>query len=129
MSIRFDTREYPEFLELVCEGIYAEEVAGEVFEQAFTLAANAHRTAVLIDARGVTGRPPTLMQRYNHAIWVTELYFRRLPRISLAILGHEPMVHPQRFGEIVAVNRGAQARVFTDEATALNWLLVRQKQP
>ena len=39
------------------------------------------------------------------------------------------MIHAQRFGEIVAVNRGAQARVFTDEATALNWLLARQKQP
>lgn len=125
MSIRFITREYPEFVELVCEGIYAEEMADGIFEQAFTLAASAGRTSVLIDARGVAGRPPTLMQRYNHAIWITELYFRRLPRISLAIVGHEPMVHPQRFGEIVAVNRGAQARVFTDEAAALNWLLAR----
>ena len=129
MSIRFVTREYPEFLELVCEGVYAEPEASEIFEQAFTLAANARRTAALIDARGITGRPPTLMQRYNHAICVTEIYFRHLPRISLAILGHEPMVHPQRFGEIVAANRGAQARVFTDEATALSWLLARQEQP
>ena len=69
------------------------------------------------------------MQRYNHAIQVTELYFRHLPRISLAILGHEPMVHAQRFGEIVAANRGTQARVFTDEASALNWLLARREQP
>ena len=129
MSIRFVTREYPEFLELVCEGIYAETDAREVFEQAFALAANARRTAALIDARGVAGRPPTLMQRYNHAICVTELYFRHLPRINLAILGHEPMVHAQRFGEIVAANRGTQARVFTDESSALNWLLARQEEP
>jgi hypothetical protein len=129
MSIRFVTREYPEFLELVCEGTYAEAEASGVFEQVFTLAANARRTAALIDARGVTGRPPTLMQRYNHAICITELYFQHLPRISLAILGHEPMVHRQRFGEIVAANRGTQARVFTDEASALNWLLARQQQP
>ena len=129
MSIRFVTREYPEFLELVCEGVYAEAAVSEIFEQAFTLAANARRTAVFIDGRGVIGRPPTLMQRYNHAIWITELYFRRMPRISLAILGHEPMVHAQRFGEIVAANRGAQARVFTDESIALNWLLARQERP
>jgi hypothetical protein len=33
------------------------------------------------------------------------------------------MIHPDRFGEIVARNRGADARVFTDEADALQWLL------
>ena len=29
------------------------------------------------------------------------------------------MIHPERFGEIVARNRGADARVFTDEAEAI----------
>lgn len=53
MSIRFITREYPEFLELVCEGLYAEAEASDVFEQAFALAANARRTAALIDAREI----------------------------------------------------------------------------
>ena len=33
------------------------------------------------------------------------------------------MIHPERFGEIVATTRGADARVFTDEALALRWLL------
>ena len=71
----------------MCEGTYAEADAREIFEQAFALTASAERTAVLIDARMVTGRPPTLLQRYNHAIRITELYYRHLPRISLAILG------------------------------------------
>lgn len=39
------------------------------------------------------------------------------------VTGREPMVHPQRFGEIVATNRGGLIRVFTDQALALNWLL------
>jgi hypothetical protein len=129
MGIRFVTREYPEFLELVCEGPYAEDAVSHVIEQAFALTAGAYRTAVLVDGRKVTGRPPTLMQRYNHAIWITELYFQTMPRISLAILGHEPMVHPQRFGEIVAANRGARARIFTDEGKALAWLLARSQAP
>jgi hypothetical protein len=38
------------------------------------------------------------------------------------VLGHEPMIHPERFGELVARNRGADARVFTVEAEALDWL-------
>jgi hypothetical protein len=31
------------------------------------------------------------------------------------------MIHPERFGELVARNRGADARVFTDEAAAREW--------
>lgn len=45
------------------------------------------------------------------------------------MLGHEPMIHPERFGEIVAANRGAHARVFTEEAPALDWLLGRSAEP
>ena len=45
------------------------------------------------------------------------------------MLGHEPMIHPERFGEIVAANRGADARVFTEEALALAWLLGRTAEP
>ena len=51
------------------------------------------------------------------------------PRIRMAMLGHEPMIHPERFGEIVAANRGADARVFTEEALALDWLLARASEP
>jgi hypothetical protein len=35
------------------------------------------------------------------------------------------MVHAERFGELVARNRGADARVFTDEAEARAWLVGR----
>ena len=53
---------------------------------------------------------------------------RSNPRIRLAVLGNEPMVHPERFGEIVATNRGAVMRVFTDEALALEWLLGKNRE-
>ena len=49
------------------------------------------------------------------------------PRIKVAVLGALPMVHWQRFGEIVATNRGAFIRVFLDEAEALEWLVHDQK--
>ena len=38
------------------------------------------------------------------------------------------MVHPERFGEIVATNRGAVMRVFTDEVLALDWLLGKNRE-
>lgn len=47
----------------------------------------------------------------------------------MALLGHEPMIHREQFGEVVATTRGAVARVFTDDSLALNWLLPRQKTP
>ena len=53
---------------------------------------------------------------------------RSKPRIRFAVLGNEPMVHPERFGEIVATNRGAVMRVFTDEALALEWLLGKNRE-
>jgi hypothetical protein len=46
-----------------------------------------------------------------------------VPRIRVALLGHEPLIHPERFGEIVAARRGAVIRTFTDEDGALRWLL------
>ena len=33
------------------------------------------------------------------------------------------MIHPERFGDVVAARRGAVARAFTDEELALEWLL------
>ena len=43
--------------------------------------------------------------------------------ILVNIQGDEPLIHPDRFGEIVARNRGADTRVFTVEDEALRWLL------
>jgi hypothetical protein len=45
------------------------------------------------------------------------------------VLGREPMIHPDRFGELVARNRGADARVFTDEAVARDWVQGRAREP
>lgn len=58
-----------------------------------------------------------------------ERAFTLAARIRFALLGHEPMIHPERFGEIVATTRGADGRVFTNEASALEWLLVRNREP
>ena len=71
----------------------------------------------------MTGREPTLAERYDLAVRIADIQATQTPRIRMAVLGHEPMIHPERFGEIVATNRGALTRVFTDERAALEWLL------
>lgn len=127
MSIVFESRVEPGYLLLDCSGSFSLEEVLRLYEQAFALAAAAGCEAVLIDARNVTGREPTMTERYAQAVHVADLQAAQTPRIRLAVLGHEPLVHKERFGQIVATNRGALVGVFTDEAQAIDWLLVRPK--
>ncbi len=48
-----------------------------------------------------------MAERYQLAVCVADAQAATKPRIRFALLGHEPMIHPERFGEIVAANRGA----------------------
>lgn len=128
-NIRCEVREHPELVELVCTGAYFPGAQLYVAKEAFIAASRTGRVAALVDVRQVTGPAPSMSERYDQAVQVAQLQASITPRIRLALLGHEPMVHPQRFGEIVATNRGALLRVFTDEAMALEWLLAKPKTP
>ena len=123
--IRIEVRVHPRHVELVCSGIYSRAEALRVGNEAYRQAALENRDALLIDVRKITGRLPSLLDRYDFGVHIAEQYLTSDPRVRLALLGHEPMIHPERFGELVARNRGADARVFTDETLALEWLLGR----
>ena len=96
-----------------------------VGKEAYRQASLAGRINSLIDVRKITGRLPTILDRYDFGVHIAEQYLSSDPRVRLAVLGHEPMIHPERFGELVARNRGGDARVFIDETLALDWLLGR----
>lgn len=115
----------PDYLEVGCEGLYSRAETLRVGEEAYAEAARAKRSAILIDVRAITGRIPSILDRFEMGVRIARHYLESDPRIRLAVVGHEPMIHPERFGELVARNRGADARVFTDEAQALDWLLRR----
>ncbi len=120
--VRIDVRVQPQYVELLCHGKYSRSEAFRVSERAFREAATAGLRSALIDVRDVTGRVPSILDRFDVGVHIASLHFDQKPRVRLALLGHEPMIHPERFGEIVARNRGADARVFTLEAEALAWL-------
>jgi hypothetical protein len=126
VSITATSASHPGFLRVECGGEFSQASALEVCERAFSLAAEAGRDAVLVDIRRVTGREPTMAERFEQAMRAADAQLSREPRIRAALLGHEPMVHPERFGEMVARNRGADVRVFTDETQASEWLLTRR---
>jgi hypothetical protein len=123
--IKTTIRVHPDYLEVSCEGLYSRAETLRVGQEAYAAAAQANRGALLIDTRAITGRVPTILDRFEMGVRIARHYLETDPRIRLAVVGHEPMIHPERFGELVARNRGADARVFTDEKEALDWLLRR----
>jgi hypothetical protein len=48
-----------------------------------------------------------------------------LKRIAVSVYGIEPIIDPERFGEIVARNRGLNLKVTTDKNEALQFLGVK----
>lgn len=126
-AIQFVERAHAGYLEVACTAVYDPEVPIRIAEEALARAARGGHRQLLIDIRGVTGREPTMAERYDQAVKFTQIQARTTPRIRVAVLGNLPIVHWQRFGEIVATNRGADIRVFLDEALALDWLLQRSR--
>jgi len=123
--IRFEARVHPRHVELVCTGIYSRSEALRIGDEGYRRAALEDRICLLIDVRKINGRLPTVLDRYDVGVHIAEKYLNSESRVRLAVLGNEPMIHPERFGELVARNRGADARAFTDETLALAWLLER----
>ena len=122
MSISFEVRVHAGHVVLECTGTYTFESSLQIFSQAFENAVRAGRGAVLVDVCQLTGGPPTLLDRYRQVMHIAGLQSSRGPRIRFAIFGHEPMIHPHRFGDVIAMSRGAPARAFTDLDEAMAWL-------
>lgn len=127
--IKTTVRVHPGYVELGCTGMYSRAEALRVGEEAYREAARENRSAILVDVREVSGRVPTILDRFELGARIAKHYLESDPRTRLAVLGREPMIHPDRFGELVARNRGADARVFTDEAQARDWLGERGNGP
>jgi hypothetical protein len=123
--IRTTVEVHATYVLLSCAGKYSRAEAHRIGDEAYAEAARSKREAVLVDVRDVSGRVPTILERFETGVRIAKHYLASDPRVRLALLGHEPMIHPERFGELVARNRGADARVFTDEAEALAWVLGR----
>ena len=126
--IRTEVLVHPAYVEIACYGRYSQSESRRISEEGFRQAALANRTALLLDVRGINGRVPSIFDRFDFGVRAAEHYRASEPRIRLAVLGQEPMIHPERFGELVARNRGADARVFTDEAAAREWAQGRARE-
>lgn len=77
----------------------------------------AHAAAVLFDIRELSGTLDEF-ERYQIGVLAAQ---QGIPG-PIATVGHEPLIDARRLGEIVARNRGANARAFTDYDAAVAWL-------
>lgn len=107
------------YIYLRCSGTFEQNAVLELYGHAIQIAVQEGRKAVLIDARDLAGEPPTTMERYEQGVLLAEHNSRG---ILIVVVGKEPIIDPNRFGETVAVNRGVRGKAFTDLDEAIAWL-------
>ena len=87
--------------------------------------AQRHATKVLVDCLEMGGIPSAL-ERYAladflaHGVVDHMSEWKTAPRF--AFLGKPPLVDPNRFGELVATNRGVQMKTVEEMEDAVRWL-------
>ena len=77
-------------------------------------------SALLVNVCALNGfAPPNIVQRYFLIEkWATAAN----GRVPLAVVAPPEMIHPKKFGVVVAANRGLIADIFVSEGEARGWL-------
>lgn len=125
MTIAITPMAVDDYVYVKCEGTYGFDAMCDTYSKAFTFAAAAERKALILDARGLGGEPPNTLERFKLGVCIAEI--QRKSGIIVAGVGDEGMVSHNRFGEIVARNRSACARVFTGLDAAIEWIRTELK--
>lgn len=121
MSIRTVKQLGSHFAEVLCTGPYSEADFLTMLDESLDYAASHDRPAVIVDALEVTGGPD-LEERVHLAASGAELQLGKDRLVAIAIVGKEPMLHPERIGEAVALSRCAILKVFESREAAVDWL-------
>jgi hypothetical protein len=106
-----------EYVRITAEPPWTTGNALAIIERAKEEARRIDIQRILFDVRRWE-RPATEMVRYDTGVHLAKLL---ASPYRVAALGQKE--HVNYFAEDVAVNRGASFRVFTDEMSALEWLL------
>lgn len=126
MSLTVDFEIHKHYLRAIVSGDYSLRAAQDIYDQAIKIAVAGGQTRILIDASRVTGTP-TQDERYMLGLFVAaeqRILASRTPpaEVQVAVYGRQPLIDPERFGETVAVNRGANVKVSERLDEALSWL-------
>jgi len=82
--------------------------------------------SLLVDTTALTGfRSPDTFERFLAVVqWAVEAR----PGVRLAIVAREELIHPQKFGMLVAANMRFVSNIFTTEHEARAWLAAWESQ-
>ncbi len=119
MSIKIKIEKQPDYLIAHFSGEANLQEVGQRFEALAVRCRKEKKDKLLIDISTIQAAP-TFTDRFRageRAVIFSEF------GIKIAMVGSPEMVDPRRLGELVAQNRGVDARVFTDLAEAKEWLL------
>ena len=106
-----------------CSGSFVRDSWLKMYEDSFASAHENGRIAVLVDGRNVEGPGPSMLERFEVGVAIAEIQGRYAERIGLAVVGSEKAIfEPTKFGETVALNRGAIGGMFDDFEEAVAWL-------
>jgi hypothetical protein len=123
MNMRYEIRQEADHTRIDVAGEYEASEAIRILETGIEAALAQGNRRLLVDARQLKGNPRT-MQRFELGESIARYYHekRGTDFIRLALVGNLPLVDPERFGEIVANNRGLPLKVTTDFEEALRFL-------
>jgi len=112
-----------DFLLILASGKYSLTKANNLFKLAIDNGVSHSKHKILIDVTNITGAIPFLERFEFSEFLATYRINNALGKVNrIAVVGQEPIIHKEKFGETVAVNRGTNARVFTDMSKASIWL-------
>ena len=72
--IRATVQVLPDHVEIVCTGPYSRAEALRVGREAYAEANRRSRHAVLVDIRGINGRVPTILDRFEFGVGIARNY-------------------------------------------------------
>ena len=105
------------------DGSYSLDKAKNLFKKSIDSALLHNKAKIVIDVTNVTGDIPFLDRFDFSAFLANYTHEHAMDKVErIAVTGHEPIVHNERFGELVAVNRGLNLKVFTSMKEAVIWL-------
>ena len=119
MSVQFQIDVMPDYLAVRCTGTGTAEEAWRQYDSLAERCNRTNKNKLLIDYTEAYGEI-SLWDRYFLGDRAQIFAFHR---IKVAAVARPEQLDPQRFGDMVAQNRGVNYRAFPNTEDALEWLL------
>jgi hypothetical protein len=124
-SFKYSFTQKKNYLTINVSGYFSLSDAKKMYTEALEILFEENFSKLFFNVCKVKGKVTT-MDRYDlaeyAAVEAINFLLKGLPKITISFYGVEPIIDPERFGELVAKNRGLNVLVTTDKNEALQFL-------